>query len=75
VFVPFYAASLILPQWSVALAAAGTVGGLMAGLVRISQGGHFLSDIIFAGVFMALTVLIVRWLMLRQLTGPPAPPS
>jgi lipid A 4'-phosphatase len=75
VFVPFYAASMVLPQWSVALAAAGTVGGLAAGLVRIAQGGHFLSDIIFAGVFMALTVLIVRWLMRRHLTGEPAPPS
>lgn len=75
VFVPFYAASVLVPQWSVALAAIGTVGGLLAGLVRISQGAHFLSDIIFAGVFMALTVLIVRRLMLRHVTGEPAPPS
>ena len=41
----------------------GTIAGLSAGLVRMAQGGHFLSDVIFAGVFMALTVLIVRRLM------------
>lgn len=75
VFVPFYAAALILPRWSLLLATVGTIGGLLAGLVRISQGAHFLSDIVFAGVFMALTVLIVRWLMLRQLKGAAVPPS
>jgi membrane-associated PAP2 superfamily phosphatase len=34
-------------------------------MVRMSQGAHFLSDIVFAGVFMALTVLVLRALMLR----------
>jgi lipid A 4'-phosphatase len=63
VFVPLYAAALLLPRWSLLLAAAGTVGGLAAGLVRVSQGAHFLSDVIFAGVFMALTVLIVHRIM------------
>ena len=63
VFTPFYAAALLLPRCSLLLAAVGTVAGLAAGLVRISQGAHFLSDVIFAGVFMALTVLIVYRLM------------
>jgi len=44
---------------------AGTVGGLATGLVRMAQGAHFLSDIVFAGVFMALTVLVVQRLMLE----------
>jgi lipid A 4'-phosphatase len=56
IFALFYAAALVMPQWSVPLAVAGTVGGFGAGLIRMSQGGHFLSDVIFAGVFMALTV-------------------
>ena len=32
----------------------------------MSQGAHFLSDIVFAGVFMALVVLLLRWLLLRE---------
>jgi lipid A 4'-phosphatase len=65
-YVVLYAAAALFPQWSVALVAAGTVGGLATGLVRMSQGGHFLSDVIFAGVFMALTVLVLRALILRE---------
>jgi len=65
-YVTFYAAAVLVPQWSVPLAVAGTAGGLATGLVRMSQGAHFLSDVVFAGVFMALTVLLARWLMLRN---------
>jgi membrane-associated PAP2 superfamily phosphatase len=32
----------------------------------MAQGAHFLSDVIFAGVFMALTVLVMRRLMLGE---------
>jgi lipid A 4'-phosphatase len=39
----------------------GVGGGFAAGFVRMAQGGHFLSDVIFAGVFMWLTTLIVWW--------------
>ena len=48
---------------AVVLVATGTVMGLAAGAVRMAQGGHFFSDVIFAGVAMALSVLLVRWLM------------
>ncbi len=64
-YVVFYAAAALVPQWSVALVAAGTVGGLATGLVRMAQGAHFLSDVVFAGVFMGLTVLLLRTLILR----------
>lgn len=40
----------------------GMVGGVSAGLVRVLQGRHFISDIIFAGIFMWLTVLLLWWL-------------
>jgi len=60
IFMPFYAAGLVAPQWAAVLLAAGTLGGLAAGFVRISQGAHFLSDVIFAGVFMALTAVAVH---------------
>jgi lipid A 4'-phosphatase len=54
-FAVFYATALIVPQWSLSTMIAGTIVGLAAGLVRVAQGGHFLSDVVFAGVFMALT--------------------
>jgi lipid A 4'-phosphatase len=73
-FVTLYAAAALLPQWSVALVVGGTVGGLATGLIRMAQGAHFLSDIIFAGVFMALTVLVLRPLILRDRQGVPDPP-
>ena len=73
-YVTFYAAAALFPQWSVALVIAGTVGGLATGLVRMAQGAHFLSDVIFAGVFMALTVLALRALLLRERQGAPGPP-
>ncbi|HUT48580.1 MAG TPA: phosphatase PAP2 family protein [Alphaproteobacteria bacterium] len=41
--------------------AAVTVGGAMAGLGRVIQGGHFLSDVIFSGVVM----FIVSWVLYR----------
>src|SRR5690606_16584088 len=43
---PLDAAAALFPQWSVPLVIAGTVGGLATGLVRMSQGAHFLSDIV-----------------------------
>jgi lipid A 4'-phosphatase len=58
-FMPFYAAALLLPEWATVLLTAGSLCGLAAGLVRVSQGAHFLSDVIFAGVFMALTAGVV----------------
>lgn len=60
-FAIFYGVALIIPQWSSLLIAAGTVAGIAAGMVRMAQGAHFLSDVIFAGVFMALTVAGAHW--------------
>jgi len=72
IFLPFYAAAFVVPQGSVLLVAAGTVLGLASGAVRVSQGGHFLSDVIFAGVFMALTAGLVYWAVLGR-AGASAP--
>ncbi len=51
-------------KWRLAGILAGTAFGLAMGFVRIAQGAHFLSDVIFAGVivlwvnyFVARTVL------------------
>jgi lipid A 4'-phosphatase len=59
IFLPFYAVAFVAPQWAAVLVAAGTLLGLASGAVRVSQGAHFLSDVIFAGVFMALTAALV----------------
>jgi lipid A 4'-phosphatase len=75
VFVAFYAAAAIVPQWAAALVVTGTISGLVAGLVRILQGAHFLSDIVFAGLFMAVMVLALSRLMrpgALEGVGPPA---
>lgn len=38
--------------------------GLVIGVFRMTVGAHFLSDVLFAGVFTTLTILIVyRWLL------------
>lgn len=41
------------------IACAGVLAGTLLGLVRMAQGAHFLSDVIFAGVF----TLLVAWLL------------
>lgn len=55
VFILFFAAAFLMPGHARKMIAAGIVVGSLAGLTRIAQGGHFLSDVLFAGVFMALT--------------------
>ena len=39
------------------------VGGGLVGLGRVIQGGHFLSDIVTSGFFVAITSYIIYWLM------------
>src|SRR5262245_32558657 len=65
VFAPFYAAAAIAPQWAATLIVVGTVAGLSAGSVRVVQGAHFLSDVVFAGLFMGLTVLVLYRLIFQ----------
>ncbi|MET0407801.1 MAG: phosphatase PAP2 family protein [Hyphomicrobium sp.] len=55
-FTTFFAAALLFPALARRLIITGVVLGLFSGLIRMSQGAHFLSDVVFAGVTMALTV-------------------
>jgi lipid A 4'-phosphatase len=43
----------------------GAVAGLLAGLARISQGGHFASDVVFCGLLMWGTLVLAREVVLR----------
>lgn len=46
---------------------AGLFTGASIGAVRVAQGGHFLSDVVFSGWAVWLTYLLIRysWLLLR----------
>lgn len=45
--------------WVGAVIATGIAFALLAGFIHILQGAHFLSDVIFAGVTMALTGIAI----------------
>lgn len=61
---------------------AGSIGiGLAIGLMRIMQGGHFLSDVLFSGLVNSLVVfglygVLFGWRAARAVwTGPPQDPA
>ena len=59
-FAAFFALAFVLPQFRKALIGVALVAGTVAGAVRITQGGHFVSDVVFAGIAMALTVSVLH---------------
>mgnify|MGYP002619917939 CR=1 FL=1 len=59
-FALFFGLALAVPQYRRRLLAAGLAIGLLAGGVRIIQGAHFFSDVLFAGIFMALTASLLH---------------
>jgi lipid A 4'-phosphatase len=60
IFIVFFAAALLSRANSRRFVAFGVVLGSLAGLMRMAQGGHFLSDVVFAGVLMAITAAGIR---------------
>jgi lipid A 4'-phosphatase len=62
IFIVLFAAAFLFRSRSRNFVAAGIVLGGIAGLTRMAQGGHFLSDVIFAGVLMAATAGSVQLL-------------
>jgi lipid A 4'-phosphatase len=58
-----FAIALLARKRRAALMAAAVAAGSVAGLIRMGEGGHFLSDVIFAAVFMALDVALMHWLV------------
>jgi membrane-associated PAP2 superfamily phosphatase len=58
-------AALAPPQWrALAYGASLALGAAMAA-IRVSQGGHFLSDVIFSGVFTFLIIWTVHGVIFR----------
>jgi lipid A 4'-phosphatase len=62
-----FAIAMLARRRRAALMAAAVSAGSAAGLVRMGEGGHFLSDVVFAGVFMALNVALASWLVFHVL--------
>jgi lipid A 4'-phosphatase len=48
------------------IASAAVSAGTLIGLIRMAQGAHFLSDVIFSGVFTLLTGWLLYYLLLRR---------
>jgi lipid A 4'-phosphatase len=61
----FLAFAFVVPRRRVLWLALGTGLGLGIGLVRIMQGGHFLSDIVFSGIIVYLSARVLHDLLLR----------
>ncbi len=58
-------AALTPPQWRALAYGAALAFGTAIGLVRAGGGGHFFSDVVFAGVFMFLLIWVMHGLLLR----------
>lgn len=67
IFTIFFAAALMFRTHGRTLIVLGLILGSATGFVRMAQGAEFFSDVVFAGVLMALTVSIIQlafdWMM------------
>ena len=59
-------ALLVPPPARAAAISASVFFGILVGGLRMAYGGHFLSDVVFAGLFTALVVLGVALALLRR---------
>jgi lipid A 4'-phosphatase len=58
-------AALTPPQWRIVAYAAAITFGAAVGVLRMAFGGHFFSDVVFAGVLLFLTVWVTHGLLYR----------
>jgi len=63
IFALGFAIAMLARRRRAALMAAAVAAGAASGLIRMGEGGHFLSDVVFAGVLMALDVALMHWLV------------
>jgi lipid A 4'-phosphatase len=59
-------AALAPPQWRVLTYGAALAFGSAVGALRIAGGGHFFTDVVFAGVFMYLLIWTAYGLIFRR---------
>lgn len=58
-------AVLAPPQWRAVATTAALAFGAGVGLLRMAFGGHFFTDVVFAGVFVFLTIWLVHGFIYR----------
>ena len=58
-------AAVAPPAWRVAAYGAAIVFGAAVGVLRMSAGGHFFTDVVFAGVITFLVIWLVHGLLYR----------
>ncbi len=63
IFAIGFAVAMLARRRRAAWMAGAVAAGAVIGLIRIGEGGHFLSDVIFAGSLMALDVALMHWLV------------
>jgi len=62
-FMIFIALAFVIPTKRRLLVFLTLFLGSLSGLMRIGLGGHFLSDVVFAGLFMCICASLVYWTM------------
>ncbi len=62
IMAPFFILRRKAPGWARRALAAGILYGMLMGLARMIQGGHFLTDVIWAGCMVYLTGLFLYYL-------------
>lgn len=70
IFMIFFAAAFIFHTHARILVAIGIILGGITGVGHVAEGTHFLSDVLFAAILMALTAASVRLLFDRIWHGP-----
>jgi lipid A 4'-phosphatase len=65
-------AALAPPQWRALAYGAALVFGAAIGVLRIAGGGHFFTDVAFAGIFMFILIWVTHRIMFRWAAGPDA---
>src|SRR6185312_1401729 len=58
-------AALVPPAWRALAYAGALLFGALVGFLRIAAGGHFFTDVVFAGVFTYLTIWLVYGALYR----------
>lgn len=69
IFALGFAIAMVARRRRARLMGVAVLAGGVIGFIRIGEGGHFLSDVAFAGVFMGLVVALLHWLIFGLLRG------
>jgi len=65
IYALFFGLALMGGRWWRRWLDSGLALGSLAGLMRMAQGGHYLSDVVFSAVFMAGVALAISYLLTK----------